>query len=76
MEFVVVTLTVGYDRVQDLLAEADFLDVRDVGVGEEEALVSQNQLRLLRTLLTFHGFSLGLSVIRARVCSSVSQFAC
>ena len=58
MAFVVVIHTVGYDGVQDLLAEADFLDVKDVGVGKEEVLVSQNHPRLLLTILTFHGFSL------------------
>ena len=44
----------GFDRREDLLLEADFLDILDVGVFEKKQHVSEDEVRLLRSLFAFH----------------------
>ena len=48
-------VTVGFDGGEDLIFEADLLDVLDIRVPREEELVSEHEVRLLSSLLAIHG---------------------
>lgn len=61
--------TVGFDGSENLLSELDLLDVLDIRVGEKEELVSQHEVRLLRSFLAFHGGSVTGSLPWAFLCA-------
>lgn len=50
-------LTVSFDNGEDLLFEADLLDVLHVGVPQKEELVGEHEVELLTPFLAFHGGS-------------------
>jgi hypothetical protein len=45
------TVTVGFDCIEDFGAESDLGEVVDVGTGEQEEFVGQNQVPLLLPLV-------------------------
>ena len=47
-------LTVGFDGGEDLVFEADLLDVLNVRVPEEEELVGEHEVWLLSSFLAVH----------------------
>ena len=48
-------VTVGFNGGEDLIFEADLLDVLDIRVPQEEEFVSEHEVRLLSSLLAIHG---------------------
>lgn len=47
-------ITVGFDRLKDLVPQANFLDVRHIGMSQKKELVSKDEVRLLSFFLTLH----------------------
>ena len=48
--------TVGVDGGQNVVVEADLVDILDIGVAEEEEVVCEDEVSVLSSFFTFHGF--------------------
>lgn len=69
-------LTVSFDDGEDLLFEADLLDVLHVGVPQKEELVGEHEVELLSPFLTFHGESTRFGLNELGCYPSLSSVLC